>query len=122
MPTYGLIEYADASPEVRAVYDDIMATRKVDSINNFWKAIANDPVLLKRTWESIKQIMAPGALDPLMKEMIYVAVSVTNGSSAPGAMICLMLSQVRFSRAGSWAIAFQKLLIQSTWRVAMMSS
>ncbi len=78
MPT-GLIEYNDASPEVRAVYDDIMATRKVDWINNFWKALANDPATLKRTWDDIKQIMAPGALDPLTKEMIYVAVSVTNG-------------------------------------------
>ena len=78
MSTFGLIEYADASPEVRAVYDDIMATRKVDWINNFWKAIAHDPELLKRTWGSIKQIMAPGALDPLTKELIYIAVSVTN--------------------------------------------
>jgi len=73
----GMIEYKDASPEVRAVYDDIMRTRQVDWINNFWKALANDPASLKRTWESIKQIMAPGALDPLLKEMIYVAVSVT---------------------------------------------
>ena len=73
-----LIEYEQASPEVRAVYDDIMATRKVDWINNFWKVLARDPVSLKRTWESIKQIMAAGALDPLTKEMIYVAVSVTN--------------------------------------------
>jgi AhpD family alkylhydroperoxidase len=79
MATFGLIEYADASPEVRAVYDDIMTTRKTDWINNFWKALANDPALLKRTWEDIKQIMAPGALDPLVKEMVYVAVSVTNG-------------------------------------------
>ncbi|MGB8889831.1 MAG: carboxymuconolactone decarboxylase family protein [Candidatus Korobacteraceae bacterium] len=79
MSTFGLIEYADANAEVRAVYDDIMATRKTDWINNFWKALANDPVTLKRTWEDIKQIMAPGALDPLTKEMIYVAVSVTNG-------------------------------------------
>jgi AhpD family alkylhydroperoxidase len=78
MGSRGLMEYADAGPEVRAVYDDIMATRKTDWINNFWKALANDPVTLKRTWESIKQIMAPGALDPLTKEMIYVAVSVTN--------------------------------------------
>jgi len=78
MATLGLIEYEDASPEVRAVYDDIMATRKTDWINNFWKAIAHDPATLKRTWEDIKQIMAPGALDPLVKEMIYVAVSVTN--------------------------------------------
>src|SRR6267378_3007914 len=78
MATFGLIEYQDAAAEVRAVYDDIMATRKIDWINNFWKAIAHDPALLKRTWESIKQIMGPGALDPLTKEMIYIAVSVTN--------------------------------------------
>src|SRR5438046_2040685 len=78
MATFGLIEYQDASNEVRAIYDDIMATRKTDWINNFWKAIAHDPVLLKRTWESIKQIMAPGALDPLTKEMLYIAGSVTN--------------------------------------------
>jgi AhpD family alkylhydroperoxidase len=78
MATSGLIEYADASPEVRAVYDDIMVTRKTDWINNFWKALAHDPATLKRTWESIKQIMAPGVLDALTKEMIYVAVSVTN--------------------------------------------
>src|ERR1700752_4173316 len=73
-----LIEYGDASPEVRAVYDDILATRKSDYINNFWKALANDPATLKRTWESIKQIMAPSALDALTKELIYIAVSVTN--------------------------------------------
>jgi len=78
MATPGLIEYEAASAEVRAVYDDIMATRQTDYINNFWKALAHDPVALRRTWESIKQIMAPGALDPLTKEMIYVAVSVTN--------------------------------------------
>ena len=67
MATLGLVEYADAGPEVRAVYDDIMATRKTDWINNFWKALARDPVTLRRTWESIKQIMGPGALDPLTK-------------------------------------------------------
>jgi uncharacterized peroxidase-related enzyme len=78
MATLGLIEYADASPEVRAVYDDIMATRKTDWINNFWKALAHDPATLRRTWLSIKEIMAPGALDALTKEMLYVAVSVTN--------------------------------------------
>jgi AhpD family alkylhydroperoxidase len=78
MATVGLVEYADAGPEVRAVYDDIMATRNIDWINNFWKALAHDPVTLRRTWESIKQIMAPGALDPLTKELIYVAVSATN--------------------------------------------
>jgi len=79
MATLGLIEYADANPDVRAVYDDIMATRKVDRVNNFWKAIAHDPVTLKRTWESIKQVMATGALDALTKELIYIAVSTTNG-------------------------------------------
>jgi AhpD family alkylhydroperoxidase len=78
MATLGLIEYANASAEVRAVYDDIMTTRKTDWINNFWKALARDPATLRRTWEDIKQIMAPGALDPLTKELIYVAVSVTN--------------------------------------------
>jgi AhpD family alkylhydroperoxidase len=78
MATLGLIEYKDASPEVRAVYDDIMATRKTDWISNFWKALAHDPVTLRRTWESVKQIMAPGALDVCTKEMIYLAVSVTN--------------------------------------------
>jgi AhpD family alkylhydroperoxidase len=79
MATVKLIEYGEASPEVRAVYDDIMATRKTDWINNFWKALANHPPTLERTWESIKQVMAPGALDPLVKEMIYIAVSATNG-------------------------------------------
>ena len=78
MATLGLIEYRDASPQVRAVYDDIMATRKIDWVNNFWKALAHDPVTLKRTWEDVKQIMGPGALDPLTKELIYVAVSVSN--------------------------------------------
>ncbi len=78
MAIFGLIEYKDASAEVRAVYDDIMQTRKTDWVNNFWKALAHDPVALKRTWEDIKQIMAPGALDPLTKELIYVAISVSN--------------------------------------------
>jgi len=78
MSTFGLIDYQDASPEVKAVYDDILATRKTDYINNFWRAIAHDPILLKRTWESLKAIMAPGAIDPLTKELLYIAVSVTN--------------------------------------------
>jgi AhpD family alkylhydroperoxidase len=73
------IEYADASAEVRAVYDDIMATRKVDWVNNFWKVLAHDPPALRRIWSNIKQVMAPGALDPLTKELVYMAVSVTNG-------------------------------------------
>ena len=78
MATLGLIEYEDASPEARAVFDDIRATRKTDWINNFWKALAHDPATMRRTWESIKEVMGPGALDPLTKELIYVAVSVTN--------------------------------------------
>jgi len=74
-----LVEYAEAAPEVRAVYDEIMQARGTDWINNFWKALAHDPALLRRTWENVQQVMAPGALDPLVKEMIYVAVSATNG-------------------------------------------
>lgn len=72
------VEYADASAEVRAVFDDIKTSRNVPDVNNFWKYLANDPKTLKRTWESVKEVMAPGALDPVVKEMIYVAVSVTN--------------------------------------------
>src|SRR6516162_6300664 len=78
MATVKLIEYAEASPDVRQVYDDIMATRKVDRVNNFWKALANHPTTLRRTWDSIKEVMSPGELDPLTKELIYIAVSVTN--------------------------------------------
>ncbi|BAZ82248.1 alkylhydroperoxidase AhpD core [Sphaerospermopsis reniformis] len=74
-----LIEYEDANPEVRAVYDDIRATRQTEYINNFWKALANHPPTLRRTWESLKEIMAgSGEIDPLMRELIYIAVSVTN--------------------------------------------
>lgn len=73
------IEYGDASPQVQAVFDDIKATRSVEDVNNFWKYLAHDPATLARTWKSVKEIMAPGALDPLTKEMIYLAVSVTNG-------------------------------------------
>jgi len=73
------IEYADASPEVRAIYDDIMATRKTDWINNFWKYLAHDPQNLRRIWSDLKEVMGPGALDPLTKELLYVAVSITNG-------------------------------------------
>ena len=79
MPISRFVEYEDASSEVRAVYDDIMATRKVDWVNNFWKALARHPETLRRTWESLKQVMAPGALDPATKEMLYVAVSIANG-------------------------------------------
>jgi AhpD family alkylhydroperoxidase len=73
------IEYKDASPEVRAVYDDIMATRKTDWVNNFWKVLAHDPASLRRVWLNIKEVMGPGSLDPVVKEMLYLAVSVSNG-------------------------------------------
>jgi AhpD family alkylhydroperoxidase len=100
-----LIEYGDASPEVRAVYDDIMATRRTDWINNFWKVLAHDPVTLKRTWESIKQIMAPGALDALTKEMIYVAVSVTNQCG-----YCIASHSVSAHNKGMSDAMFQELM------------
>jgi len=77
--TVGPIEYRDAAAEVRAVFDDIKRTRQVEDVNNFWKYLAHDPVTLKRTWDSVKQVMASGALDVLTKEMVYLAVSVTNG-------------------------------------------
>lgn len=78
MPMARMIEYADASPEVRAVYDEIMAVRATDWVNNFWKVLASHPPTLRRMWDNVKQVMAPGSLDPLTKEMIYVAVSATN--------------------------------------------
>ena len=105
MSIFGLIEYADASPEVRAIYDDIMATRKTDWINNFWKALANDPATLKRTWEDIKQIMGPGALDPLTKEMIYVAVSVSNQCD-----YCIASHTVSAQKKGMTDAMFQELM------------
>ena len=100
-----LIEYGDANPEVRAVYDDIMAVRKVDSVNNFWKALAHDPVTLRRTWDSIKEIMAPGALDALTKEMLYVAVSVTNGCG-----YCIASHSVGARKAGMTDAMFGELM------------
>ncbi len=78
MPRPQPIAYEDASPEARAVIDDIKASRNVKDVNDFWKYLARDPVTLKRTWESLKEVMAPGALDPLTKELVYLAVSVTN--------------------------------------------
>jgi len=105
MSIFGLIEYKDATPEVRAVYDDIMATRKTDWINNFWKAIAHDPATLKRTWEDIKQIMAPGALDAVTKEMIYVAVSVTNQCN-----YCIASHTVSAQKQGMTDAMFKELM------------
>src|SRR5947209_10973667 len=105
MSIFGFIEYKDASPEVRAVYDDIMATRKTDWINNFRKAIAHDPVLLKRTWQDIKQIMAPGALDAVTKEMIYLAVSVSNQCS-----YCIASHTAGARKAGMSDAQFKELM------------
>jgi len=99
------VEYADASPEVRAVYDDIMALRKVKDVNNFWKYLARDPAGLKRTWESVKEVMAPGALDPLVKEMIYVAVSVTNGCG-----YCIASHTASARKAGMTVEMFSELM------------
>ncbi len=79
MPTVRILSDDDLSPEARAVFDDIRATRKTDFVNDFWRALANDPKTLKRTWESLKQVMGPGALDPLTKEMLYIAVSIAHG-------------------------------------------
>ncbi len=81
MATFGFVEYEAAEPAVRAVYDDIRATRNTDYINNFWKALAHNPELLAASWQRVKRTMAPGALDPLTKELIYLAVSVTNQCS-----------------------------------------
>ena len=78
MPLLPLIDYEDATPEVRAVYDDIMRTRGTNWINNFWKVLANHPETLERVWNDVRAVMKPGALDPLVKEMVYVAVSATN--------------------------------------------
>lgn len=104
MATFGLIEYDAASPEVRAVYDDIMATRHTNWINNFWKALAHDPAALKHTWEHLKAIMAPGALDALTKELLYVAVSVTNGCA-----YCIASHTAAARRAGMSAAMFAEL-------------
>jgi AhpD family alkylhydroperoxidase len=101
----GPIEYRDASPQVRAVFGDIKRTRNVPDVNNFWKYLAHDPAGLKRTWESIKEIMAPGALDPLVKEMIYVAVSVTNGCE-----YCIASHSATARRAGMTEAMFGELV------------
>jgi len=105
MATLGLVEYDAASAEVRAVYDDIMVTRQTDYINNFWKALAHDPVTLKRTWESIKQVMASGALDALTKELIYLAVSVSNQCN-----YCIASHTAAARRAGMTDSMFTELM------------
>jgi AhpD family alkylhydroperoxidase len=99
------IEYADAAPQVRAVFDDIKRSRKVDDVNNFWKYLANDPALLTRTWESVKDVMADGALSSLVKELLYVAVSVTNGCE-----YCIASHTASARKAGMTDAMFGELL------------
>jgi AhpD family alkylhydroperoxidase len=105
MATLGLVEYDAASAEVRGVYEDIMLTRQTDYVNNFWKALAHDPVTLKRTWESVKQVMASGALDALTKELIYLAVSVSNQCN-----YCIASHTAAARRAGMTDVMFTELM------------
>ena len=100
-----LIEYDEASPEIRAVYDDIMATRGTNWINNFWKALANHPPTLRRTWESVKEVMAPGVLDALTKELLYLAVSTSNGCN-----YCIASHGAAAKRAGMTPEMFGEVL------------
>ena len=100
-----MIEYQDATPEVRAVYDDIMANRQTDWINNFWKTLAHHPAALRRVWENVRQVMAPGALDPLTKEMLYVAVSASN--QCP---YCIASHTVAARKAGMTDAMFAELM------------
>jgi AhpD family alkylhydroperoxidase len=99
------IGYADAGPQVRAVFDDIKRSRKVDDVNNFWKYLANDPALLKRTWQSVKEVMAEGALSPVVKELLYLAVSVTNGCE-----YCIASHTASARKAGMTDAMFGELL------------
>lgn len=105
MATLGLIDYDAASAEVRAVYEEIMLTRQTDYVNNFWKALAHDPVTLRRTWESVKQVMASGALDALTKELIYLAVSVSNQCN-----YCIASHTAAARRAGMTKAMFAELM------------
>ena len=105
MTTTPPIEYGDASPQVRAVYDDIKKTRNVPDVNNFWKHLARDPVTLQRTWQSVKEVMTPGALDALTKELIYVAVSVTNGCA-----YCIATHTAAARKAGMTEAMFGELM------------
>jgi AhpD family alkylhydroperoxidase len=105
MTTVPLIDESTASAEVRAVFDDIRTTRKVDWINNFWKALANHPATLRRIWQGLKEVMAPGALDPLTKELLYLAVSATNGCA-----YCTASHAAAAKRAGMTIEMFSELM------------
>jgi AhpD family alkylhydroperoxidase len=99
------LDYAKASKRARAVFDDIKATRNVPDVNNFWKYLANDPALLERTWRSLKEVMAPGALDPLTKEMLYLAVSISNGCG-----YCIASHSAAARKAGMTEAMFGELM------------
>jgi len=103
--TVKMVDYEQASDEVRAVYDEIMQARGIDFVPNFWKTIAHDPKTLRRTWESIQQVMAPGALDPLVKEMIAVAVSASNGCE-----YCIRSHSLQARKAGMTDAMFGELM------------
>ncbi|MBD3848637.1 carboxymuconolactone decarboxylase family protein [Bosea sp. SSUT16] len=105
MPRPKAIEYSEASDAVKAVYDEIKSARKLDDVNNFWKYLANDEKTLRRTWDSVREVMAPGALDPLVKEMIYVAVSVTNNCG-----YCIASHSAAAAKAGMTREQFQELI------------
>ncbi len=105
MPKPQPIEYVDASPQVRAIFDDIKTSRKIEDVNNFWKYLANDPALLERTWFSVNEVMAPGALDQLTKELIYVAISVTNGCG-----YCIASHSAAAAKAGMTDAMFGELM------------
>lgn len=105
MATFGSIEYDQASAEVREVYDDIMRIRRTDRVNNFWKALAHDPALLRRTWNQVKDVMAPGALDAVTKEMIYVAVSATSQCA-----YCIASHTAAAKKAGMTEAMFAELM------------
>ncbi len=105
MPKPGAINYEQASDAVKAVFDDIKSSRNLEDVNNFWKYLANDEKTLRRTWESVSEVMAPGALDPLVKELIYIAVSITNNCS-----YCIASHSAAAAKAGMTEEQFNELV------------
>ena len=105
MATVSLIEYEEAPAEVRAVFDEIKQARQVDDVNNFWKALANQPAALRRTWDNLRAVMQPGALDPLTKEMLYLAVSITNNCD-----YCIHSHTASAAARGMTAAQYEELL------------
>lgn len=105
MPRPRAIDYEQASDAVKAVFDDIKSSRNLEDVNNFWKYLANDEKTLRRTWESVREVMAPGALDPLVKELIYIAVSITNNCS-----YCIASHSAAAAKAGMTEEQFNELV------------